>query len=144
MAGPWAWLLRVAAAAAVTRWLLAAVAPVVLDLSLARWAGPALEVVAFAALLAWFELAGAGRPARGRGLVLAGLLLSILAAALVLLPSAGEAPSAADPPARVVRLALAGTLPSLLASFAGTALLTVAAAAPQAASRAERASNAAG
>ena len=36
VAGPWAWLLRVAAAAAVTRWLLAAVAPVVLDLSLAR------------------------------------------------------------------------------------------------------------
>ena len=35
VAGPWAWLLRVAAAA-VTRWLLAAVAPVVLDLSLAR------------------------------------------------------------------------------------------------------------
>ena len=116
--GPWAWLLRVAVAAAVTRWLLAAVAPVVLDLSLARWAGPALEVVAFAALLAWFALAGAGRPARGRGLVPAGLLLSILAAALVLLPSAGEAPSPADPPARVVRLVLAGTLPSLLAAAA--------------------------
>jgi hypothetical protein len=116
--GPWAWLLRVAAAAAVTRWLLAAVAPAVLDLSLSRWAAPALEVAALAALLGWFALAGAGRPARVRGLMLAGLLLSILAAALVLLPSAGEAPSAADPPARVVRLMLAGTLPSLLAAAA--------------------------
>jgi hypothetical protein len=118
LTGPWAWLLRVAAAAAVARWLLAAGAPGLLDLSLSRWAGPALEVAAFAALLAWFELAGAGRPARVRALVLAGLLLSILAPLMTLLPSAGEAPSTADPPARVVGLVLAGTVPSLLGAAA--------------------------
>ena len=118
MTGPWAWLLGVAAAAAVARWLLATVAPALLDLSLSRWAGPALELVAFAALLAWFELAGAGRPARVRAPLRAGLLLSTLAAAVALLPSTGESPSPAEPPARVVRLVLAGTLPTLLAAAA--------------------------
>jgi hypothetical protein len=121
--GPWSRLLGVAATAAVAWWLLVAVTPALLGLALPRWAGPALEVAAFAALLAWFVLAGAGRPARARGLVLAGLLLSILAEALVLLPSAGEAPSPADPPARVVRLVLAGTLPTLLAAAIGCFLL---------------------
>ena len=116
--GPWAWLLAVAAAAAVTRWLLAAVTPVLLDLTLSRWAGPALEVAAFAALLAWFELTAASRPARLRAPVWAALLLATVAAAVALLPSAGESPSPADSPARVARLVLLGTLPNLLAAAA--------------------------
>jgi hypothetical protein len=113
--GPWSWLLGVAAATAVAWWLVVAVTPALLDLTFSRVAASVLEVAAFAALLAWFELAGAGLPARLRAPLRAGLLLATLAAAVGIFPSAGELPAPADSPARVVHLVLLGTLPSLLA-----------------------------
>jgi hypothetical protein len=111
--GPGSGLLGAAVAAAVARSLLAVLTPALLGASWLHWAARVLDVAAFAALLAWFRAAGGGRPARLRAPMRAGLLLAILGAALVLLSGSGDLPSPSDSPARVLRLVLLGSLPSL-------------------------------
>ncbi len=120
---PGSWLLGAAVAAAVARWLLVAITPALVDASWLRWAAPVLEVAAFAALLGWFERAAVDRPARLRRPVRAGLVLATLAAALALVSGPGELPSPADPASRALRLALVGTMPSLLGAAAVGCLL---------------------
>ena len=84
--GPGSWLLGVAVAAALARWLLAALTPELLGLPWLDRAAQVLDLAAFAALLAWFGVAAAGRPGRVRAPMRAGLLLATLGAALALLP----------------------------------------------------------
>ena len=111
LAGPGSWLLRLAVAAALARWLLAALTPGPLDLPWPLWAARLLDTAAFAALLTWFGTAAAGRPARVRVPMRAGLLLATLGAALTLLPEPGG-------PAPATRELLLGTLPTLLGAAA--------------------------
>jgi hypothetical protein len=83
--GPRSWLLGLAAAAAVARWALVALSP---ETVFAPWTDPAaraLDLAAWAALLAWFWGAGRRRPGQVRVPMLAGLLLAALAAGLILL-----------------------------------------------------------
>jgi hypothetical protein len=82
--GPGAWLLGLAVAAALGRWVLTALTPQLIG---APWTGPAvraLDLTAAAALLAWFWGAAAQRPSRVRVPMLAGLLLATLGAGLAL------------------------------------------------------------
>jgi hypothetical protein len=109
-----AWLLGAAVAAAVTGWARAAVTPEPLDPGWRNGAVLALEVGAYAALLAWFRSTADGRPARVRAAMLAGLALAALAAGLAFLPWSAGPPTVADPAGRALALALGATLPSLL------------------------------
>jgi hypothetical protein len=108
------WLLGAALAAAVTGWTLAAVTPELLDQGWLNGAVLALEVGAYAALLAWFRIAARGRPGRVRAAMLAGLALATLAAGLAFLPGSVDPPSTTDPAGRALGLALGATLPALL------------------------------
>jgi hypothetical protein len=86
LAGPGSWLFRIAVAAALARWLLAALSPEQLGLPWLDRAAQVLDLAAFAALLAWFGVAATGRPGRVRSPMRAGLLLATLGAALALVP----------------------------------------------------------
>jgi hypothetical protein len=98
--GPRSWLLGLAVAAAVARWALTALSPQVV---FAPWTDPAaraLDLAAWATLLAWFWGAGRRRPAQVRTPMRTGLLLVTLAAGLVLLLGpAGPAPPVDSAPA---------------------------------------------
>jgi hypothetical protein len=115
--GPGSWLLGVAVAAALARWLLAALTPELLAASWLQWAVRVLEGAAFAAVAGWFGVAAAGRPARVRVPMLAGLLLATLGAALALLSAADEltAPDGSGP--RAIGLLL-WSVPTLLGAAA--------------------------
>jgi hypothetical protein len=92
-----AWLLGAALAAAAGHLAVAVLWP---SLGWSTWYASllqALDVAAFAALLAWFAVAGGGRPARVRRPMLAGLGLATLGQALELLPRPAGLPSPADP-----------------------------------------------
>jgi hypothetical protein len=115
--GTGSWLLGAAVAAAGARWLLAALTPELLGASWLDWAARVLDLAAFAALLVWFNLAAAGRPARLRAPMRAGLLLAALSVGVALLPGAGELPPVADAP-RALGLMVPGWLPSLLGAAA--------------------------
>jgi hypothetical protein len=109
---PGAWLLGLAVAAAATGWTVAVI-PWSPGPGWPHLAVPALEAAAFAALLAWFGVAGLGRPGRVRRPMLAGLLLATLAAGWVFLSGAVDRPPV-DPARPDLRLVLDGSLPSLL------------------------------
>jgi hypothetical protein len=111
-------LLVAAVAAAVARWVLQVASP---GLFWTPWAGGAVRVLgvaAFALLLGWFRAAGAGRPARVRVPMLAGLGLAALGQAAGFLAGPGRAPTPQDPAWSAAALALRGSLPSLLATAA--------------------------
>jgi hypothetical protein len=115
---PGAGLLVGAAGAAAASWVLAAATPILFWVS---WAGGAVRVLslaAFALLLAWFRVAGSGRPARVRVPLLTGLGLATLGQAVQLLTGSTRAPSLDDPAGQAFALALRGSLPSLLAMAA--------------------------
>jgi hypothetical protein len=115
---PGAGLLVAAVAAAAAGWALAAATPTLFWVS---WAGGAVRVLglaAFALLLAWFRVAGSGRPARVRVPMLAGLALATLGQAALLLAGATRAPSPDDPASQGFALVLRASLPSLLATAA--------------------------
>jgi hypothetical protein len=100
--GPRAWLLGLAVAAALGRWVLAALTPQLIG---APWVGSAarvLELTAAAALLGWFWGAAGQRPSRVRAPMLAGLLLATLGAGLALVLG----PAEWAPPVESVRRAL--------------------------------------
>jgi hypothetical protein len=100
--GPRAWLLGLAVAAALGRWVLAALTPQLIG---APWVGSAarvLELTAAAALLGWFWGAAGQRPGRVRAPMLAGLLLATLGAGLALVLG----PAERGPPVESVRRAL--------------------------------------
>jgi hypothetical protein len=111
-------LLVAAVAAAAAGWALAAATPTLFWVS---WAGGAVRVLglgAFALLLAWFRVAGSGRPARVRVPMLAGLALATVGQAALLLAGATRAPSPDDPASQGFALVLRASLPSLLATAA--------------------------
>jgi len=111
-------LLVAAVGAAAASWVLAAATPILFWVS---WAGGAVRVLglaAFALLLAWFGVAGSGRPARVRVPMLAGLGLATLGQAAQLLAGATGAPSPDDPAGQAFALVLRASLPSLLATAA--------------------------
>jgi hypothetical protein len=111
-------LLVAAVAAAAAGWALAAATPTLFWVS---WAGGAVRVLglgAFALLLAWFRVAGSGRPARVRVPMLAGLALATVGQAALLLAGATRAPSPDDPASQGFALVLRASSPSLLATAA--------------------------
>ena len=111
-------LLVAAVAAAAAGWALAAATPTLFWVS---WAGGAVRVLglgASALLLAWFRVAGSGRPARVRVPMLAGLALATVGQAALLLAGATRAPSPDDPASQGFALVLRASLPSLLATAA--------------------------
>jgi hypothetical protein len=116
--GPEAGLLVAAVAAAAASWVLAAATPTLFWVS---WAGGAVRVLglaAFALLLAWFRVAGSGRPARVQVPMLAGLGLATLGQAAQLVAGATRAPSPDEPAGQAFALVLRGSLPSLLTAAA--------------------------
>ena len=115
---PGAGLLVGAVGAAAASWVLAAATPTLFWVSWAGGAVGVLSLAAFALLLAWFRVAGSGRPARVRVPMLAGLGLAILGQAVQLLAGPARAPSPDDPAGQAFALALRGSLPSLLATAA--------------------------
>jgi hypothetical protein len=123
LAGPGSWLLGVAVAAALARWLLAALTPALLGASWLHRAAQVLDTAAFAALLGWFAVPAARRPARVRVPMLAGLVLATLGAALTLLPEPSwvAAPDGSAPPAPELLLS---ALPTLLGAAAVACYLT--------------------
>jgi hypothetical protein len=115
---PGSGLLVAGVGAAAAGWVLAAATP---ELFWASWVGGAvrvLDMAAFALLLAWFRVAGSGRPAGVRVPMLAGLGLATLGQAVELLTGPTGAPSPEDRAGRAFALALPGLLPSLLATAA--------------------------
>jgi hypothetical protein len=112
--GPESWLLGAAVAAAVSRWVLAAVRPELGESALADGAVRLLDVARFAALFVWFGVAGLDRPARVRVPMLAGLLLATLGQGLEFLTSSAELPSPADPALKLFGTFLRWSFPSLL------------------------------
>jgi hypothetical protein len=115
---PGAGLLVGAVGAAAASWVLAAATPTLFWVSWAGGAVGVLSLAAFALLLAWFRVAGSGRPARVRVPMLAGLGLATLGQAVQLLARSTRAPSLDDPAGQAFALALRGSLPSLLATAA--------------------------
>jgi hypothetical protein len=115
---PEAGLLVAAVAAAAAGWALAAATPALLWISWAGGAVRALNLAAFALLLAWFRVAASGRRARVRVPMLAGLALATLGQAVQLLAGATRAPSPNDPAGQAFGLVLRAPLPSLLAAAA--------------------------
>ncbi|HEY6708599.1 MAG TPA: hypothetical protein VJB61_13530 [Actinomycetota bacterium] len=115
---PGAGLLVGAVGAAAASWVLAAATPTLFWVSWAWGAVGVLSLAAFALLLAWFRVAGSGRPARDRVPMLAGLGLATLGQAVQLLTRSTRAPSLDDPTGQAFALALRGSLPSLLATAA--------------------------
>jgi hypothetical protein len=93
---PGAGLLVGAVGAAAASWVLAAAAPTLFWVSWAGGAVGVLSLAAFALLLAWFRVAGSGRPARVRVPMLAGLALATLGQAAQLLAGATTSWSAWD------------------------------------------------
>ena len=117
LAGPGSWLLGVAVVAALAWWLLAALTPQLLGASWLHQAAQVLDTAAFAAVAGWFAVAAAGRPARVRVPMLAGLVLATLGAALALLPEPNWA-AAPDGSAPLARELLRSALPTLLGAAA--------------------------
>ena len=115
---PGAGLLVGAVGAAAASWVLAAAMPALFWVSWARGAVGVLSLAAFALLLAWFRVAGSGRPATVRVPMVAGLGLATLGQAVQLLAGPTRAPSPDDPGGQAFALALRGSLPSLLATAA--------------------------
>jgi len=115
---PGAGLLVAAVAAAAAGWALAVASPTLFWASWAWGAVGVLNLAAFALLLAWFRVAGSGRPARVRVPVLAGLGLATAEKAVHLLAGSTPAPSPDDPAGVSLVLALRGSLPSVLATAA--------------------------
>jgi hypothetical protein len=111
-------LLLAGVGAAAAGWALGAATPALFWASWVWGAVRALDVAAFALLLAWFRMAGSGRPAGVRLPMLAGLGLATLGQAAELLTGPAGAPSPEDPAGRAFALALRGLLPSLLATAA--------------------------
>ena len=101
-------------AAALSRWVLAALTPQLLGLT---WTGPAvraLDLTAAAALLGWFWEAAGQRPDRVRVPMLAGLVLATLDAGLALLLGPNEWATPVDSVQRALGLFLRDSFPSLL------------------------------
>jgi hypothetical protein len=111
-------LLVAGVGAAAAGWALGAATPALFWASWVWGAVRVLDVAAFALLLAWFRMAGSGRPAGVRLPMLAGLGLATLGQAAELLTGPAGAPSPEDPAGRAFALALRGLLPSLLATAA--------------------------
>lgn len=113
------WLLWAAVATSVLGWAVNATGLQLGDGALPRPTGEALEVLALAALLGWFGVAGRDRPARMRAGMLAGLLLAALgqAAGLVLTGPYEQPPPTASVPELFGSL-LGAWLPTLLGTAA--------------------------
>jgi hypothetical protein len=122
--GPRSWLLGLAVGATLVRWLLAALTPQLFDLAWVQPAARVLDLVAAAALLAWFWGAARHRPGRVRAPMLAGLLLATLAAGLALLLGPPEWSPPGDSALRALGQFLRDSSPSLLGVAALACYLT--------------------